>query len=204
MQVISKSCGLLQANMYIVYDEHQNAIVIDPISLPVLRDVLDQNSLSLRAIFLTHAHFDHVSDLVPIQELYSVPSYIHMSEMNALQDPNQNASYLIGKPMSFGQCTSMLVHGDIFTFGEMIIKVHHTPGHSLGSVCYEIDQALFSGDTLFAGGIGRSDLFGGDPAVLMNSLRSIAELDKNFTVYPGHGPSTTLLYEKSFNPYLCF
>lgn len=204
MHVITKPCGPLQANMYIVYDDQKNAIVIDPISLSVLREVLTQNSLFLRAIFLTHAHFDHACDLGAIQEVYAVPSYIHTSEMGALSDPNQNVSCLIGKPMSLGYCTSSLNHGDTLSFGALTVGVYHTPGHSLGSVCYEIDHALFTGDTLFSGGIGRSDLFGGDLTVLMNSLKYIAEFEKNFTVYPGHGPSTTLLREKSFNPYLCF
>ena len=204
MLVITKSCGLLQANMYVVYDERKNALVIDPISLPTLREVLSEHSLSLRAIFLTHAHFDHVFDLMPIQKAYAVPSYIHVSEVDALNDSEQNASYLIGKRSSYGQCSSTLVHGESLTFGDLIIKAHHTPGHSRGSVCYEIGDALFSGDTLFSGGIGRTDLYGGDFPSLAESLRYLSSLDKNFTVYPGHGPSTSLFEEKTFNPYFCF
>ncbi len=204
MKVIAKCCGIFNANMYIVHDELKNAIVIDPISFPVLRNQLSQSSLSLCAIFLTHAHFDHVSDLMPIQDAYNVPSFIHVLDADALSDPDKNVSYLVDQPASFGCCKFTLVGGDKFTFGDLVVSVHHTPGHSVGSVCYEIGDALFTGDTLFAGGIGRYDLYGGDFAAVVKSLRYISEMNKNFTVYPGHGPSTSLFYEKSFNPYLCF
>lgn len=204
MTVISKSCGLLQANMYVVFDDCRNAIVIDPISLPCLQEIVSEHSLSIRAIFMTHAHFDHTSDLEKIKKAYSVPSYIHVLEQDALNDPEKNVSFLIGKPQSLGCASHTLIHGDCITVSNLSISVHHTPGHSRGSCCYEINDALFTGDTLFASGIGRCDLYGGDFSLLLESLRYLSNLDKNFKVYPGHGPSSTLFYEKNFNPYLNF
>ena len=204
MTVITKPCGLLQANMYVVYDDAHNAIVIDPISDTCLRNILDSTSLSLKAIFLTHAHFDHAQDLDAIQQRYDVPSYIHCDDADALNDPVKNVSYLIGKNLLLGKASKFVSEGDCIEMGDINVLVHHTPGHSKGSVCYEIDGMLFSGDTLFAGGIGRCDLYGGDTSEMLKSLKKIAALEKNLKLYPGHGPSSTLLYEKNANPYLRF
>ena len=98
----------------------------------------------------------------------------------------------------------LLTEGDTVSFGDAMLTVIETPGHTRGSVCYLADGLLFSGDTLFAGSIGRTDLPGGDMSVLRRSLARLAALDGHYTVYPGHGEETTLSYEKAANPYLTF
>ena len=202
MKILTVPSGLLKANMHIVYDESHNAIVIDPIDHTTLVHALLTTSLSLKAIFLTHAHFDHATDLVRIQNHFLVPSFVHQSGQESLNDPRKNVSALIGSELFLGKCSNTLSDGDILSFGELTVFVHHTPGHSKDSVCYEIGDALFTGDTLFRGGIGRCDLYGANVNDMRTSLKKLVNLSKDYNVYPGHGPSTTLEREKRLNPYL--
>lgn len=202
MKVICKACGALHANMYVIGDDEGNAVVIDPISLSELERILNENSLWLSAIFLTHAHFDHAQELTAIQDMYHVPSYVHEDDSDAMTNFVKNASVLFGDELVLGRYITEFKDGSSFFYGDIELIVHHTPGHSPGSVCYEVGDCLFTGDTLFARGIGRTDFMGGDRSALHESLEIIAELDKNFIVYPGHGPATTLDEEKQFNPVL--
>ena len=203
MDLLTIPCGILQANMYVMYDDYKDAIVIDPSDFQCLKSALDSTSLSLKAVLLTHAHFDHASALREISDFYNVPSYLHQDDVELLSDPFKNASLLIGRPIDLGSCSNYVKNGDRLTFGDISVFVLHTPGHSRGSVCYLIgDSFLFTGDTLFAGGIGRCDLYGGDPFTIQDSLRKLAMLNENYQVLPGHGPQTTLFYEKSTNPYM--
>ena len=202
MKVITEACGALMANMYVVYDDCYNAIVIDPIDADKLSEILDSTSLSLKAIFLTHGHFDHACGLKEIKARYPVTSYVYKDDAELLSDPYKNASMLLQSPIDLGSCSDCLSDQEVVTFGEITVKVHHTPGHTMGSVCYEIDGCLFSGDTMFCGGVGRTDLYGGNSRLLSDSLQKLSHFPENLTVYPGHGSKTTLFREKKYNPYM--
>ena len=118
-----------------------------------------------------------------------------------MTNSRKNAAWLLQKNITMGRYLTMLKDGSTFTYGDLTIKAHHTPGHTPGSVCYVIEGAMFTGDTLFAGGIGRCDLWGGDRIKIRESLQNLADLHYNYKIYPGHGASTSLNEEIEHNPY---
>ncbi|MDR2502439.1 MAG: MBL fold metallo-hydrolase [Oscillospiraceae bacterium] len=187
--------GQLETNCYVVTDERTlECAVIDPgAESGVILDYIEQNKLALRAIFLTHGHFDHYLALGEVRAAARVPVYIHERE---LEENSRDAARLAANgPFE------RYAGGDEIIVGGLTFTVMETPGHTMGSVTLRCENALFTGDTLFAGSCGRTDL-GGDMDTLMDSLRRIAGLEGNFEVYPGHAESTTLDTERKFNYYL--
>ncbi len=205
MNVICSPGAPIGANSYLVSDDNGNAVLIDPTDASVLADLLRANGLHLAAILLTHGHFDHTFAQNRLKSEFSVPSYLHAADTGMINDPHKNASDLAGNLFAnhpFGTADILLHGGETLTFDSLIFRVHHTPGHTEGSVCYECESCLFSGDTLFHGSAGRTDLYGGNPASLRDSLHYISSLDHIEKIYPGHGPETTLKYERIMNPHL--
>lgn len=196
MKITTVPCGLLSANMYVVDNGAGQAIVIDPIDVDALTKCIDTASLSICGVFLTHAHFDHCADLEKIKDLTGAPTYMMKEDCGFLKDPYKNASYLIGQPQYLGSCDHLLSDGDTIEISGFTVHVMHTPGHTPGSCCFLVDNALFSGDTVFAGGIGRCDLYGGDPLVMRSSLEKLLIIQKDYHLYPGHGKKSTLFKEK--------
>lgn len=180
------------ANMHLVYNDVGQAIVIDPIDADVLSHLIQTHKLKICAIFLTHAHYDHIVDLDKIRSITNAPSYIMAHDKPLLSDPHKNVSAWLSSPTSYQACDHLLSHGDIIKVADFSIKVLHTPGHTPGSACYLIDDALFTGDTVMSDGIGRCDLYGGNPDQMMSSLRLLLALPSYLRVYPGHGNNTTL------------
>ena len=171
-----------------------------------LTGFLKENGLVPEAILLTHGHFDHVWGVAPLLDLYSISVYMHPSDKGILQD---GASVFKGmqsfKMMQHNFPTRDIADGDVLTVGGTSWKVLHTPGHSPGSVCYyaQEDNLLLSGDTLFAGSIGRTDLEGGDYDALMRSLLDkVMLLPGETDVIPGHGQPTGIAREAQSNPFL--
>lgn len=204
MKVWTIPCGSLSANMYVVSYENGDAVVIDPINLKALNRVVNSAALSVQAVFLTHGHFDHAEDLSAIRDVFQVPAYIGKEDLDYLSDPHKNASFLIGRPLDLGKCSGTVSDGDRFIIGDLSIWVNHTPGHTPGSVTYEIEDALFTGDTLFSGGCGRTDLSGANHEALMQSLRKLSLFPRDYNIYPGHGSASSLMLELRRNPYLKF
>ena len=194
--------GQLQANCYLVHAEGSKACaVIDPGGdYPILRAKLEALGLSVDAVLLTHGHFDHVGAVEELVE--ATGCQLWMSQSDWSQFPNPVTNYLY--PIANCDFTEVRFceEGEIIPAGGLEFTVLQTPGHSHGSVCFACGDALFTGDTLFAGGMGRTDLPGGNGRFMGESLARLAEIDKNYTVYPGHGPATTLAIERSCNPYL--
>ena len=183
--------GLYQTNTYILSNDTQ-AVVIDPgYEADTILDALEGREL--KAILLTHGHFDHVGAVKELAAETGCEVYIHPSELNL--PPMITAGQLY--------CTHTYAEGDtISPISGVELTVLHTPGHTPGSVCLIWKDQMFSGDTLFEGSCGRVDLPGGDPRVMMESLRRLASLEADYHVHPGHGGSTTLAQEKRYNPYL--
>ncbi len=200
----------LRTCCYVVSDDRKNALIIDPGCYSdterqrLVRYIRD-NSLTPAAVLTTHCHFDHILGLDYICTLFSIPFYAHPLEQNNLTRCTSYAS-LFGFQAACPQATpTPLNDNQRLLLLEQAIEVRHTPGHSPGSVCFYVPSQrwLFSGDTLFAGSVGRTDLPGGDGTLLMNSLEhQIGPLPQETTVYPGHGPSTVLSCEFQKNPYL--
>ena len=184
--------GDYQVNCYLVSDEAGRAVIIDPgyEAEKILR-VVKEDSLEIKAIFLTHGHFDHIGAVKPLAQALGCPVYIHPKEVTL-------PPYLT---RGFLYYTEEYEQGDEITVGDLTFRVIETPGHTNGSVCLLCEDCIFTGDTLFAGSCGRTDL-GGSMLDMLASLKSLAALEGNYRVFPGHGPETDLDYERKTNPYI--
>ena len=189
--------GMLETNCYIVTDEDtKKCVIIDPGGdSSMILDYIESNNLSPVAVLLTHGHYDHHQALDVIIEDTGVPVYIHEDEVDRSGQPKLHM-------LSDNGNLSFYAEGAEIDIGNLRFKVIETPGHSLGSVTLICEDALFTGDTLFRGSIGRTDLEGGSEDVIMKSLKRLAELEGDYEVYPGHAESSTLSYERSFNGYM--
>lgn len=195
MKIITLPLGALETNCYVVYDEASKACaLIDPGAMPqAILDTLEQNGLSLQKILLTHAHFDHTGALRALHEKNpDVPIYV------SAQDTDETLN------MSHGNLvyTDTFLDGDEISMPPLTFRVLATPGHTRGSSCFLCGDTLFSGDTLFAGCCGRTDLPGGDASRMTASLRRLAELPGDYQVLPGHGEASTLERERRTNFYM--
>lgn len=198
--------GPLWTNGYLLWGEEGRAFFVDPGGdVGDVLHFLEEKKLTLELILLTHAHADHVLGVEALRECARNGVAIHEDDAPALTDPSGNLSRWMGADCLCRPADRILRHGEVFSVGPMEIQVIHTPGHSPGSSSFHVrhgDEALLlSGDTLFAGSIGRSDLPGGDGAELIRSLCLFSDLPDDLPVYPGHGPSTTIGRERHENPY---
>ena len=193
--------GQLENNMYLVMDEDtKKAVLIDATELiPEITDTVKQLGADVQYILLTHGHFDHIMGL---NEL-NAEALICKDDL-VISDNINEFTRLFNWPDSVPPVYEKYIKdGDIITVGNMNIKVIHTPGHTEGGVCYLIEDNLFSGDTLFRGSVGRTDLFGGNFSKLSDSIKNkLFKLDTDIKVFPGHGPMTTIGYEKKYNEIL--
>lgn len=205
MNVICKPVGPVMANCYIVTD-HGAALLIDPgDEAGMLCDMIDALDCRLEAILLTHAHFDHIGAVDDLVAKYHVPVYVNPNELDHLSSPDKNASSsFAGIPKISLQAKPEAFHEGLNTIGSFKVTAYFAPGHSVGSTILEIGDNLFTGDVLFQNSIGRTDLPGGSVEAMRDSIHFIKSIDRDYIVYPGHGPSTTLDYEKTHNPYLLY
>ena len=194
--------GPLQTNCYILREENASScVVVDPAYAPA--DILDftqRQGLTIEAIFLTHGHFDHVGAVEALQKETSCEVWLHKGDYNMRADPMNDYLFPLHDKALDG--IRFCEDGTEISAAGLTFTVLHTPGHSRGSVCYRTENVLLSGDTLFAGGCGRTDLPGGDWATILTSLADLSELEDSVKAFPGHGESTTLAQEKRYNPYM--
>ena len=198
--------GPVSTNCYILYREgSKKAILFDPADrADEIVDVLKELAVEPEAILLTHGHFDHIMAAGRLKERYGLKVYAHEEEAEIAADPNQNLSSQFGAGYVL-QVDETVKDGQLLELAGFSLKVLHTPGHTKGSVCYYIenDKILFSGDTLFAGSVGRSDFPTGSGGVLLRSIKDkLAVLPEDTVVYPGHGEQSDIGYEKRHNPFL--
>ena len=185
--------GLYQVNTYLLSNGTEAAIIDPGYEADTILDRAAQMGLTIKAILLTHGHFDHVGAVKELVAETGCEVYIHAAE--ATLPPMMTAGELY--------YTRTYAEGDTVTpISGVELKVLHTPGHTPGSVCLLWGDQMFSGDTLFEGSCGRVDFPGGDPQEMLKSLRRLASLQAEYKVHPGHGESTTLNREKGYNPYL--
>lgn len=198
--------GPLQCNCYIVGDpETKEAIIIDPgDDADRLATSLSNRGLTVTAIVATHAHFDHIVAAERLRVLTGAPFYLHADDKPLLAWMQESGRLFLGLDLPPPpEVDTEAREGDRLVAGSVGLEIVHTPGHSPGSISLVSDSAVFSGDTLFAGSIGRTDLPGGDMRALLDAVRDkLFRLDHELAVYPGHGPSTTLATEREHNPFV--
>lgn len=190
--------GPLGANNYLLIDENE-AVLID--CSEAKTDILDAlNNINLKYILLTHGHFDHILGINEMRQKTNAKVYIHKNDIPRMQETSAIMQTFGISGIDVPKADEFINDGDILKFGNTEIKILHTPGHTEGCVCYLINNTLFSGDTLFKDSVGRCDLPGGNFSKMSDSIKNILfKLDENTVVYPGHGPETTIGYEKKYN-----
>ena len=204
MNVIKLTLGELAANCFIVEAPDKTAVVIDPgAEAEVIIEELESRGLTLSKILLTHGHFDHTGAAAELKERYRAPVYISSADEELLDDKVKSVAYILPEiPFRPVQADVRIKEGDVITQGPMEISVIETPGHTAGSVCFIIDDCMFTGDTLFHRTIGRTDHFSGDTPTEIQSVKRLAQLDKNYRLYCGHGSDTDLDTERKTNPFI--
>ena len=191
----------MAANFYIVADESKNdAFLIDPGGDPGrIKQILKKKDLNLKFIINTHGHGDHIF----ANGSFDVPIYIHKLEKEFLTDPDKNLSGMFGFLLKTPKAAKLLEDGEKIYLNDMEIEILHTPGHTPGSVSVKLNGAVFTGDALFRGGVGRTDFPYGDWETLLKSIRErLLVLDDETVIYPGHGDASTIGEERRSNPFL--
>ena len=207
-EIMIKTCvlGIVMTNCYIVHkDKSKEAVVIDPgAEVEKILNYLRENDLECNGILLTHGHFDHIMAAGELAKQTGATIYAHEAELELLQDPNKNCSTHIRAEYRL-RPDVLMKDDDILTIAGFEIKVIHTPGHTIGGVCYYFHGygVMMSGDTLFSEDIGRTDLPTGNGQTLIDSiLDKLMVFEDNVKVYPGHGEPTFIGHERENNIYL--
>lgn len=205
LKLIPFSPAMVYANCYILKDEKSGeALVVDPGCYNNRLEALLKNEgiSSLSYILLTHGHFDHISGVGDLQKNFGGKVAIHREDAICLENKDESLASKFHFSQNEARADITLSDGDELAFGEYKIKVLHTPGHTKGSVCYIVDDIMLSGDTLFKCTVGRTDFPGGSYDEMMLSMKKLKALEGDYKVYPGHDVSTTLDFERRYNPYM--
>jgi len=199
-----------QENTYIVFDQSGEAIIIDAgcysqSEVEEVQRFVDSKNLKVKYIVTTHGHIDHILGIESLKDIYRVESLAHAEDLPLIESSTDHAlifGITLGKAPSISRTFK---EGDTISFGNSSLEIIHTPGHTRGGVClfFREQKILFTGDTLFRGSIGRTDLVGGNYETLIGSIvNKIFPLGNDVIVYPGHGDSSTIEFEKRNNPFI--
>lgn len=199
--------GPLQENCYLLFDEKsKEAVFVDPgEEAPLLLEAIEQKQLKLEAIWLTHAHFDHIGAVEAISKAHQAPIFLHPQDVLLYQNAFKVAKLWDIPFTQPSASTHDLDDGQILRLGTTEVHCLFTPGHAPGHIAFYLpgQSLVLAGDTLFRGSVGRTDLPGGNPQQLFESIRSkLLSLPDDTVVYPGHGPETSIGIEKIHNPYV--
>ncbi len=195
--------GPYGVNCYILSDNGQ-AVIIDPGFDPeAIEKSINSRKIDIKHIIITHGHIDHIMAIPQIKKITGASVLIHKNDAVMLTDPKTNLSEFFTSPFAVDVADSFLDEGDVINVGQFQLKIIHTPGHSPGSISLLTEKMVFTGDTLFLGSIGRTDIPGADYQTLISSIKNkLFKLPDSTVVYPGHGPYTTIGKERTSNPWL--
>ncbi len=198
------TAGPYEANNYLLIDEStKKAVLIDASgAFEKVKSLLNENNAILEKILLTHGHFDHIGGCYDFQKNLGTKVLIHKDDAEMVNKMKQQLQ-MFGMPAQEEPTVEGFIEdGEIIKIGDSQIKAIHTPGHTKGGMCFLVEDKIFSGDTLFLHSVGRTDLYGGDYSELEKSItQKLFTLEGDYTIYPGHGPSTSLDKEKLENPF---
>ncbi len=202
LEIIKFVVGELSTNCYLL-KSGEEGVIIDPGAEGerIFKRVEDLE-LRLKYVLNTHGHFDHIAANDFIRERTTAKVAIHRLDAESLGSSLKNSSLLLGWDLKQSSADIFLEEGDILSFGFHSLTVLHTPGHTPGSVSFSINDRIFTGDLIFAGSIGRTDLPGGSSKAMVESLKRLRELPEETIIYPGHGPETSVRREIESNPFL--
>ncbi|MDP8257978.1 MAG: MBL fold metallo-hydrolase [Candidatus Aadella gelida] len=192
--------GPIETNCYIIYDPHtKKGVLVDPSeNSPVISEYIKHEKIDILWTINTHGHADHILG----DEYFGYPVMIHVLDNPFLSDPGLNLSAVHDTPVGNISAERLLHDGDKVRLGDLVLEILHTPGHTPGGISIKCGGLLFSGDTLFYEGVGRTDLPGGDQHTLEASIKEkLMVLDDNIKVFPGHGPETTIGHERKYNTF---
>lgn len=205
MKVITLPLGAIETNTYVIYDDEKNAVIIDPADCAdeIEKTIVNYGIQPLK-IILTHGHFDHILAAEELAQNYGIQVYVHSSDLELLNDTKKNLFDDFEMNGIFRKVTDIKTFedGDTINAGSMSFKIMSTPGHTNGSCCLICDDCIFTGDTLFSGSIGRTDMPGGDYGKMKASLEKFKMINGEFKIYPGHGEASILSRELVSNIYL--
>lgn len=201
MNLQTEITGMIKENCYILTTE-KAVVIIDPgIFTENIKKVCFENKGKEFAVLLTHSHFDHILGAPEIKNITGCKIMVGKYDSRGLSDVRLSLSERFHAKQVPFNADILLEDGDTLNIGDIELKVMHTPGHTVGGVCFITENMLFSGDTLFYNSYGRTDFYGGDPKELRKSLDKLMLLPDETVVYSGHGESTTILTEREFNDY---
>ncbi|MBN2202186.1 MBL fold metallo-hydrolase [bacterium] len=200
------ACGPLETNTYVLVDPGgKTCILVDPAEPGgTVEQFLDREGLTVERILLTHGHFDHIAGVPGFRARGNAPVWIHAADADMLIRPEANMSLFIGLDIRMEPADGFLADGAVIPFGSGGgLRVIHTPGHTAGGVCFAGEGFVLAGDTLFRGSVGRTDFPGSSEQALMRSIRDgLLTLEDDVRVYPGHGETTEIGFERKHNPFL--
>ncbi len=197
--------GVYAVNCYVlICEKTKKAAIIDPGGdADDILIYMEKNSLVPTMILLTHGHGDHIGAIQEIKGRTNIPICIHKDDAEMLKDSRKNLTSLMGMPAVNVEADRLLSDGDVVEIGDLKLNIIHTPGHTRGSICIRVNEVIFSGDTLFAQSIGRTDLEGGSFELIIDSIkRKLMVFNDEIKVLPGHGAATTIGIERTMNPFV--
>ena len=184
--------GFAGSNSYILGDNSEAVVIDAGNKADEIYEEAVNKGFRIKYIILTHGHLDHIMFVDELKRKTNAKVAIGEHEAAAMKDPRYNVSAIFGMPKVFGAADLLLKDGDTINFSGHLMKIHHTPGHTKGGICIECEDMLFTGDTLFDGDFGRTDMPYGDSKVLRNTIEKLFKMDGSLTVYPGHDNSNKL------------